>query len=181
MIAAAALAGLLAFCVSATFDWVWQITVLPVAALLLGAVVLAPPSSSRAGGRAIPSRVALAIAGVAAIVLIALPLAGLASVRQSQTAADAQNVLSALDRAQTAHNVQPYAASPLLQRALLLEQVGDLAGAASAARGATRAEKQNWRTWLILSRVEAERGHSRKSVAAYRMARSLNPKSSLFR
>jgi cytochrome c-type biogenesis protein CcmH/NrfG len=62
----------------------------------------------------------------------------------------------------------------------LLEQAGDLNAAAVAARRSTQAERDNWRTWLVLSRIEAERGHGKASVAAYRMARSLNPKSPLF-
>ena len=40
--AAGAAAALLAFAVSAAVDWVWQISVLPVAFLLLGTAVVAP-------------------------------------------------------------------------------------------------------------------------------------------
>ncbi len=52
--------------------------------------------------------------------------------------------------------------------------------ALAAARRATRDESRNWSNWLVLSRIEAEAGHAKASVAAYRRARSLNPRSSLF-
>jgi cytochrome c-type biogenesis protein CcmH/NrfG len=64
--------------------------------------------------------------------------------------------------------------------ALLLEERGDLAAAASAARGATDRESTNWRTWLVLSRIEAKRERAAAAIEAYRRARSLNPRSPLF-
>ena len=44
---AAALAGCAAFCLVASFDWVWQIPVLPVAMLLLAATLVSAETSSR--------------------------------------------------------------------------------------------------------------------------------------
>ena len=62
----------------------------------------------------------------------------------------------------------------------MLELRGDFDGAAAAARAATADEPTNWRTWLVLSRIEAYRGDAQASVAAYREAESLNPRSTLF-
>ena len=39
---------------------------------------------------------------------------------------------------------------------------------------------QNWSNWLTLSRLEAEDGHARASLRAYRQARALNPRSPIF-
>jgi hypothetical protein len=180
VVAAAALAGLAAFCVSATFDWVWQITVLPVCALLLGGVVVAPVRQAGVNSSRL-RRSCLVVAAAAALALIALPLAGLVSVRASQAAAQRADLSAALDQAATARDVQPYAATPPIQEALVLEQAGDLRGAAAAARRATVAESKNWRTWLVLSRIAAERGDVHESVVAYRKAKALNPRSWLFR
>jgi O-antigen ligase len=180
-VAAAAMASLAAFCLSATFDWVWQVTVLPVSALLCGAVLVAPEAVRHVRRRRGLSRVALVATACGAIVLIALPLAGLVRVRESQAAAQANRLTAALGHAETAHRVQPYAATPKIQEALLLEEAGQLDAAATAASDATRAERANWRTWLLLSRIEAERGHPKASVAAYRTARSLHPRSRLFK
>ena len=62
----------------------------------------------------------------------------------------------------------------------MLELQGDLTGAVEAARAATEAEPTNWRTWFVLSRVEAKAGNTEASVEAYREARSLNPRSEIF-
>lgn len=180
---AAALAGCTAFCLTAAFDWVWQIPVLPVALLLLAALLVSgsvPPARDRSPALRLPLRLAFAVAAVAAIVAIAIPLASTSLVRQSEAQARAGELSAALRAARSAQNVQPGAASPRLQEALVLELQGDLAPAAAAARAATEREPTNWRTWLVLSRIEAERGQAAASVRDYREARSLNPHSALF-
>lgn len=68
---------------------------------------------------------------------------------------------------------------PRLQEALLLEAQHRLDAAAAAARGATEHESDDWRAWLVRSRIEAERGHAAASVAAYRRAYA-HPRSVLF-
>jgi hypothetical protein len=181
---AAAVAGCVAFCVTATFDWMWQIPVLPVAFLLLASVLVATTvRSSQSGGPAAlrgPLRAVFALVAIAAIVVIAIPLASTVLVRQSQADARTGNLAAALDAAKSAQNAQPGAATPRLQQALLLETEGNLPLAATAARAATEREPTNWRTWLVLSRIEAQRGRARASLRAYRKARSLNPHSPLF-
>ena len=37
-----------------------------------------------------------------------------------------------------------------------------------------------WRLWLVLSRIAAENGRADAAVAAYREARSLNPRGEIF-
>jgi cytochrome c-type biogenesis protein CcmH/NrfG len=44
-----------------------------------------------------------------------------------------------------------------------------------------RREPVEWRAWTILSRIQAERGRAAAALASYRRARTLNPKSVLFR
>jgi hypothetical protein len=180
---AAALAGCVAFCVTATFDWMWQIPVLPVALLLLSSVLVTAGGRGGSSGASrfrLPMRAAFALAALAVIVAIAIPLASTALVRQSQGDARAGNLTAALSAARSAQNAQPDAATPRLQEALLLEARGGLSLAAEAARGATERESTNWRTWLVLSRIQAERGQVDAAVRSYRKARSLNPRSSLF-
>ena len=77
--------------------------------------------------------------------------------------------------------LEPDAASPRIQLALVLELQGDVPGALAAAQAAASNEPDNWSTWLIVSRLEAEAGHPDASVAAYLRSRSLNPQSPLFR
>jgi hypothetical protein len=184
---AAAVAGFVAFCFTAIFDWMWQVPVVPVAALLLAAAVVTHAVGSRSGrdvrGPApFPplARVAVGVAALLVVVAIAIPLASTALVRQSQDEAQVDDSSAALEDARSAQNVFPDAAGPRLQEALVLEAEGELAGAAEAARAATDREENNWRLWMVLSRIEAQLGDADAAVQYYERARSLNPNSPLF-
>jgi Tfp pilus assembly protein PilF len=76
--------------------------------------------------------------------------------------------------------VQPWAASPLLQQALVLEEAGELERAAELAADATANEPSNWRAWIVLSRLAGRLGNSRAAVDAFEEARALNPRSAVF-
>jgi O-Antigen ligase len=187
---AAALAGCVAFCIAAAFDWMWQLPVLPAALLLLASVLLngsrrsvnGSRRSGDGGPRGLPlgPRIAAAAAALAAIVAIAIPLASTSLVRSSEADARAGDLSGALEDARTAQNVQPGAASPRLQQALVLEAQGSFGAAAEAARAAAEREPTNWRTWLVLSRIEAQNGQAAAAVDAYAKAKSLNPLSPIF-
>jgi hypothetical protein len=183
---AAALAGCIAFFVQASVDWVWQIPVLPVAMLLLAGTLVASDYrdyDDAPEGAPLPllGRAAVAVAALAALAVIAIPLASTSLVRQSQDEAREGDVAAALSDARSAQNVEPFAATPRLQEALVLEEAGALGPAAAAARAATARESTNWRTWVVLSRIEARRARAIPALLAYRKARSLNPRSPLFR
>jgi O-Antigen ligase len=181
---AAALAGCTAFCITAITDWMWQIPVIAIAFLLLAAILVSvdePPGREGSPGLKLPLRAAVAAIALVAIAAISVPLASTNLVRKSQADARAGDLPAALSAARSAQNAQPDAATPHLQEALVLESQGDLASAAEAARAATERESTNWRTWLVLSRIEAELGDASASVRDYRRARLLNPFSELFK
>jgi O-antigen ligase len=181
---AAALAAAAAFLTAAAIDWVWELTVVPVAFLLLAGAIL----RTSAGGHGRPrvssgrtwQRIALGAIAVLALAVIAVPTLAVRDVRNSQDDARSGQLSSALDAAKSAGSLAGFAATPSLQQALVLEAQGHLDGAASSARDATHQESTNWRTWLTLSRLEAELGNAKDAVDAYRTARSLNPGSALF-
>lgn len=180
---AAALAGSTAIWVTSILDWTWKVPVLPIAALLLTAALLTSGGAGRGSERRrfpLALRIAIPAAALAAIVAIAIPLASTSLVRQSQAEARAGDLQSALDHARTAQNVEPAAAAPRLQQALVLESAGDFEAAGAAIAGATAKEPHNWRIWLVRSRIEAERGHAAAAVGSYRTARSLNPYGRVF-
>jgi O-antigen ligase len=180
---AAALAACTAFCVSGSVDWVWQIPALAVAMLLLAGTLVSSGDPDAPEGesalRPLP-RAGVVVAAIVLIAAIAMPLATTSLLRQSQSEARAGHARAALEDAGSAQNAEPFAASPRLQEALLLEGSGMLGAAAAEARAATERESTNWRTWLVLSRIEARRGRAEAAIAAYRRARSLNPRSPLF-
>lgn len=177
---AAALGSCVAFCVAAGFDWVWQIPVIPITFLILGATMLSAGDRNRTQGLPWRGRAAVTTIGVAALATIAVPLTAVTLVRQSQMDASSGDLNAAQSKALAAQKVQPSAASPYLQEALVAELQGDLRRAAKAARTATVNEPTNWRTWLVLSRIQAELNQVNKSISTYQRARSLNPRSQLF-
>jgi O-antigen ligase len=178
---AAVTAACAAFAVAAAVDWVWELAVIPVAFLILGAAMLSESddTASRRPARIAP-RLLLSAVAIAALVAIAMPLAGATSVKASQNSVNDGRLSKALEDAEDAKRAQPYAATPSLQEALVFELTGDFDAAVSAARQATQDEPTNWRTWLALSRLEARSGDADGSIAAYRKARELNPRSPLF-
>ena len=172
-------AAMIAFAAAAAIDWVWELAVIPAAFMLLaGAALNAKGASTASAGGA--GRGVLVALSVVALVTIAIPLAGTSSVRASQAQVNSSDLGQALDSARSSAEIQPWAATPNLQEALVLELAGDLDAAAAAARAATSDEPTNWRTWLVLSRIEAYRGDADTAVDAYRRARSLNARSALF-
>ena len=126
---------------AAAFEWVWEMAAIACAVMVLGAVIVAGRDDSAAAEDARgPPRRARAAAGVAllavvAIGAVAVPMAGALATRDSRAAAADGRLDAALQDSRTAERLQPYAATPHLQRALVLEQAGALAAAAAAAQG----------------------------------------------
>jgi O-Antigen ligase len=180
---AAATAGLAAFAASAAVEWIWDLPAIAAAALVLIAVVLAGGRRPRAHAGPPPAapRAALAALAVAGLVAVAVPLAGASAVRDSEQRVARGDLAGALEKARAAASAQPYSATAHLQQALVFERAGAVEQAVAAARVAAAKERTNWRTWLVLSRLEAKAGRAGASVAAYRRARHLNPRSAIFR
>jgi hypothetical protein len=127
------------------------------------------------------ARIAMVLTSAACLVAVGIPLAETQALGSSQLAAAQGSTAVALADARTAASVEPSAASPQLQIALVLELQHRFTPAIAAARRAVRDETLNWGAWVVLSRLEAEAGHPKASAAAFSRARSLNPTSPLFK
>lgn len=182
-------AAFIVFVAAAAVDWMWELSVVPIAALfLLGLLAAArdPRPASIADGpetKAVPGLAWRAIGvsvAVAALVAMTIPLASSNAVSASQAAAANGDLDRALELSEQAAAVEPYAATPELQRALILERLERIDDAVAAARAAADNEATNWRTWIVLSRLEARAGNPQEAVDAYRRARTLNPSSAIF-
>jgi hypothetical protein len=181
---ATAVAGVAAFCAAAAFDWVWQIGVMPLIAMLLIAAALggdAERETIRPGRRRLVTQAALVVVALVAVWAIVVPLSATVEVRSSQAAALAGHFRTALSDAATAQTIEPAAASPRLQRALILEQVGDIASASQAIAQAETRERTNWRIWLVATRIATESDRPALALADYRRARALDPTSAIFK
>jgi hypothetical protein len=179
--------------VSAGVDWVWQVPVLPAAFLLVAGALLVPSerllrqrraAEDRRGGsgaKALAVRGGIIVVALACVVAIGVPLATTNAERRSQAAAAGGNLPLALTDALSAARIESGAGSPQVQIALVLEAQGKPAAALAPARRAVLDEPDNWSSWLVLSRLEAETRHPAAALADYVRARSLNPQSSVFR
>ena len=184
LVLATATAGAAGFAMAAALDWVWQLGALAAAFMLLAAVAVSGCSvrtsrrrrrTKRRNRNRVQRVVTVAVAAVA-LLAIWFPLSGAVHMRQSQLDAARGDLAGALSEAKDAADAQPYATSPLLQEALVREQQGRPAPAAPPARSAVAKEPDNWRTWFILARIEAERGNAATALRDYRRAQEQNPR-----
>jgi len=180
------LAAMTAFAVGAAFDWFWEIAAVGAIFFCAAGVVVGMRCSQLASatdGRAAFAdgrRYGLAMAGLAAAWLSAVALVGPLlvdrEIKASQNAAAAGNIGSAIDHADNARSIEPWAASPYVQLGLLAELQGDYQGAASRLTQAIEREDRNWQLYYLRSRVEGEAGYAAASQTDLERARELNPR-----
>lgn len=175
---AALLAAMLAFAVAAGFDWFWEIAALgAVFALAAGAMVAA--RCEQLGRDRRPRSFGLAIVGLALAWAAALALVGPLLVEReidsSKAAADRGDLTSAADHAETAHSIEPWAASPYVQLALVAEQAGEYPRAIEQVGRAIEREDRNWVLYALRSRFHRENGEPAQARRDFEEAKSLNP------
>jgi hypothetical protein len=176
---AGAAAAVLVYCVAAGVDWMWESTAVSGMALALGTLG-AGAGAAPAPRLSIRRRTPLAVVALLAV-LVQLPvLASAVQVRVSQQAFRGGDVEHAVNAATDAIRTEPWSASAYGQRAVVLEELGFKARAQADARRAADREPTNWERWLVLARIEAERGDVAAAIASARRAESVNPKAPLF-
>jgi hypothetical protein len=180
-IALAALTSVLtAFVVAVGLDWVWQIPAVAIVGVVTVAVL-----AGRSNNLALaPQRrqVAGAFAGIA-LSAVAIPLIGTQGVmmlmdqklRQSTSAARSGDGAAAASAAGAARNLEPWAALPYVQLALVGERLGDLEQAKAWIIQATQHDPSNWAAWLVRARLETKLADVPAARASLARARHLNP------
>ena len=189
----AAMAGVLAaFVVAAGIDWMWELSIVGlVAVVALGILVgkgTAPQPAAVRGSRfavrrPVVGRV-LRTAGVgvalAAILFAAVPMLAQNRLEESQAAAARGDAAAAIEAADDARAVQPWASTPYLQLALLEEQQGNLGEANRHVEDALERDRSDWSIWLVAARVQTKAGFIRRGRRSLRQAERLNRRSQLF-
>jgi O-Antigen ligase len=180
-------AAMLAFAIGAAFDWFWEIAGLGAIFFLAAGVVvsvrcaqLASNPTRQATREEGSRRYGLAIAGlgvawIAAIALVG-PLLVEREIKASQRAAANGEIGSAVDHADTARSIEPWAASPYVQLGLLAGELqADYPTAIARFTQAIHREDRNWQLYYLRSQVEAQAGDDDDARADLERARRLNP------
>lgn len=180
------LAAMLAFAVGAAFDWFWEIPGVGVVFFLAaGAVVAARCAqlvrrAEAEGARREDRGFRFAVAGLAAAWISAIALIGPLLVEReldaSRDAAAAGNLASAVEHADTARSIEPWAASPYVQLGLIAEAQRDYEAAAERFTQAIDREDRNWQLYYLRSRVERAGGDTDAAENDVARARRLNPR-----
>lgn len=176
---------ILAFAVGAAIDWFWQIAAAAAVFFLAAAVLAAGRCAQLVGNRAVSNgraeqrRYSLAVAGLAVAWITALALIGPLLVDReidaSKSVATDGNVAGAVEHANTARSIEPWAASPYLQLGLLAQLQGDYATAVERLGQAIDREEDNWVLYYLRADAENEAGNDAAARADLAEARRLNP------
>ncbi len=102
----------------------------------------------------------VAVVGVACVVAGTIDLACDSKFRASQEAAADGDFANAADDARAARSIQPWAAAPRLQQALVQEP-SDVAAANRSINEAIERSNEDWRIWLVATRLRAKAGDKR--------------------
>jgi O-antigen ligase len=183
---AALFAACLAFAVGAAIDWFWQIAALGFVFFLASGALVAARCAQLSRQRATanghgpaPRRYGLAVAGLAVAWLTALALIGPLLVEHeldnSRSAAAAGNFESAVDHADTARSIEPWAATPYIQLGLLAQAQSEYPLAIERLGQAIDREDGNWVLYYLRAKAEHEAGETAAAAADRTKAQQLNP------
>lgn len=184
---------------SSALDWTWEFpsAYMPVvvAVGLLTGVALYRPSradtldertdtvemeTAEASGRGFGWGLAALGFGWVSIIVALIVFFTEAKLVQSESAASRSDLEAAAQDARDAATLQPWAAQPWIQIALLEELSGDLVGAQEAIHKASARSPDDWRIWLINARFEVGLNDLKGARESLAMARELNPRAQIF-
>jgi Tfp pilus assembly protein PilF len=98
----------------------------------------------------------------------------------SRSAASDRNFASAAQAARDASTLEPWAAGPRLQLALVEELDGDIPAANRDLSEAIQRSPRDWQLWFVRARLEVKTGDVEGGQRALARARQLNPRAPFF-
>jgi hypothetical protein len=191
----AGLVGVLAaFALGAAIDWMWELTIVALVAvvalgMLVGLATLPeddrrrtrPASDFAQDTRGRVVRTAAVALALAAVMCVTVPMIAQERLEDSQAAVEAGDVRRAVDSADDARSLEPWASSPYVQLALIEEQRGNLRLANRHIKDALERDSRDWSTWLVAARIQTKAGSIREGRRSLRRSKALNPTSELFK
>lgn len=178
--AAAVLSSYAAFLLAVGADWMWELTIVALVgvvclALLTGASSAPGTADARGGYDSGWVRASVAAGALAVIATQGVALLSDVWIHRSEDALAHGRVEAAESAARRAVRVQPWAASPHLQLALVHEQRGHVHAAHESIVRAVARDRADWSLWLVRARLARELGDVRDARRSRAEARRLNP------
>ena len=184
-----------AFAVGVAYDWFWQLAVIGSVFFMATGILVAGRCGqlwrARAAARAREGkqvetngesrRFGLTIAGLAVAWLTMLALTGPLlvdhEIHASTDAAQEKppNFVSAVNHAETARSIEPWATTPYLQLGLLAQAQGELPLAIHRLSQAIDREDHNWTLYYLRAKAEHEAGQNEAAQNDLNEAKHLNP------
>jgi hypothetical protein len=180
---AALLGTFTVYLIGAGVDWMWELTAVTLVGVFVLGLLTGPATATPGAAAFAPGRLAAAVAAVVAGTVVlaeAVSLLTDVEVRRSQADARAGHLRLARSHAADATKIEPWAATPYVQLALVDESAGDLAAARRAIGAAIRRDDADWRTWWIAARIERRLGETAAAKSSLEHAKALDPRSSRF-
>jgi hypothetical protein len=185
---AALVALLVAFLGGTAIDWVWQLPAVAVVGAAAVGLLVGPatdrsgiPAAARGSSLAFGRRALLVLAAWLCVCALFVPFLGARELDASEEAVGRGDLPEALERADAARALQPWASSPRLQLALVSEEAGDLRAARARIDEAIDRDSRDWRLRVVAARLATKAGDIATARAALREARRLNPRSPALR
>jgi hypothetical protein len=190
---AALTASFAAFSVAAGIDWMWELTVVTMFALILLALLSGAAGNSRSSLKVVDEngsrlgrrrRFGLGVTALVGVWLLicaqGVPLFAQLRIKDSEAAVNRGDTAAAIRAAMDAKNLQPWASSPYLQLALVYEKEGLITEAHKSIKSAIKRDPQNWQLWYDAAKIEIGLGDAAGAQKSLGHAYSLNPKSTIF-
>jgi tetratricopeptide (TPR) repeat protein len=159
---------------AAALEWTWEIPA-AFAPAVVAAAVLAGPALGIGPVRGRIRYVwaaAVAVAGCAAVFAAGVALVSDANLRASRTAVREGDYETAAERARQAQAIEPWAAAPRLQLALVEELRGSRAALRAVDEALERAP-EDWRVWVVATRLRTKAGDIPGAILALRRVQAL--------
>ena len=183
-----ALAVLAAGFLASSIDWTWDLPAV-FAPTVVAAAILTGPATLRAGHagaagvfgtahsrRRFAAGVCVLLVAWAAICASGLLLLSDSAIKSSAGALERDDVESALSSAENAVDLQPWAAEPRIQQALVYERAGDLVAAREAIAEAVARSPEDFELRLAQARLDVRAYDLDAAQASLAHARELNPR-----
>ncbi len=181
-----ALAVLVVGFAAASVDWTWDIPAVFVPTVIAAAVLTGPATLSGPGGTAtvygeVRSRrrfargVAVLLVAWASICASGLLLLADHELTQSRARAADGDLAGAIEAAENAVDLEPWASEPRLQLATVYSQAGDIPAARAAIAEAIERNRNDWELYLAAATLAAQDADDGAADANLARATELNP------